>query len=164
MWIFPYLKVAWLVHFSCSFIVLSECALSVFQPILLLCGCFHVAVFKSPLILAPSSVSWCNYIVESFGEIVQLDTKVRHPILKLYIRWIWALFPNLFFLPLTVDHRYLIVPVSFDVKVDLFALTIHFISLPYDLESFVAKPTSPLILNFALFVWSFQVDDIAVAA
>ena len=104
MWIVPNLKIAWLVYFSRRFIVLSECALSVFQPIFLLGGCFHVAIFKSTLILTSSSVSGCNYIVESFGEIIQLDTKVRHTILELYIWWVRALFPDLFSLPLTVNH------------------------------------------------------------
>lgn len=163
-----HLEVPWRVFFTSASIVPPECSLSIFESIFFNSCCFHVAVFKCPLIGSSSCVSRCDNIVKSFREIIKLYAEVRHSVHRVYVFRIGSFFPNLVSYASRVRYRDLIIPITLNVVHDLLGLPLKKIRFSDKLKLFLTEPAASFESDFTLFVgsiliyYSHRVSDIDV--
>ena len=138
---------------------LTHSSLQVFNSIFLKCGCFHVTVFEGALVRPPSRVGWRNQTMQPFGEIINLDSKVRHAVHMVPKFRVGLLFPDDFFGAARCVDTNLVVPISSDLILQILGFSISQVNFSSQFEFFLGEPSSPFKLNLALFVWSFQVSN-----
>jgi hypothetical protein len=141
------------VFFTSSRIVPSVGSLTIFKSIFFCSCCLHITVLQSSLIRSSPSVRRCNYIMETFWEVVKLDTEVRHSVHRIYIGRIGIFLPNLSTDSLLVYETNFVIPITFNRVHDLFCLSFKLVDLANQLELFFAEPATAFESDFASLFW-----------
>ena len=69
-------------------VILSERPLTILKPILFY-GCqLHLSILKSSLVWTSSRIRGWNYVLQSLGEVIQLECKVSEAVLLVLILWV----------------------------------------------------------------------------
>jgi len=76
-----------------SFMILPKSPLPIFKPVFFKRCKLHVSILKSTLIRSSSRVCGSHYVLESFGEVVELNAEVCKSILLFFVEWIGKFFP-----------------------------------------------------------------------
>lgn len=95
--------------------------------------------------------------MQSFGEVVKLNAKVRHSIHRVSVDWVWCFLPDLGTDTFLIYESYLIIPVTLDGVHNLLNLAFELINFANKLESLFSEPTTAFKSNFAPLVRSLLV-------
>ena len=95
--------------------------------------------------------------MQSFGEVVKLNAKVRHTIHRVSVDWVWCFFPDLGTDTFLIYECYLIIPVTLDGVHYLLNLAFKLVNFANKFESLFTEPTSSFKSNFTPLVGSLLV-------
>jgi len=109
-------------------VIPSVSSLPVFKSVFFKRSRLHVSVLKSPLVRSSSCISWSNYIMQSFWEVVKLNTETGHSVHRFYVNWIRCFFPDLSAHTFLVNYGHLVVPVTLDGVHYLFVFTFKLVN------------------------------------